>query len=71
MWYLVILLVIPSLGVKSEQVLEHYATLQACQVERDRIGFEMAEAYPDDPTFTIACLYKAPHSRKFKASAVL
>jgi hypothetical protein len=37
-------------------VLERYPTWLACQTERDRIGYEMAEAYPQESeVFRITC----------------
>jgi hypothetical protein len=39
--------------------LEHYATQKECQVERNRIGFEMAESYPDAHEFDIVCQLSA------------
>jgi hypothetical protein len=36
-------------------VLRTYASAQECQMERNRVGFEMAEAYPYERDFVIAC----------------
>jgi len=57
MWILIIVLLVsdvPGLG-KITTVLNTYATYQECQSERNRIGDEMAEAYPNDDDFVIAC----------------
>ena len=43
----------------SQAVLETYPTYELCQEERDRIGFDMAAAYPDNPDFTIVCQYSS------------
>lgn len=52
MWVLVIVFMTwPS----HHTVIERFETQQACQVERDRIGFEMAEAYPEEHDFDILC----------------
>jgi len=37
------------------QELDHYATWKECQTERNRIGFEMAEAYPWSMDFRVEC----------------
>jgi hypothetical protein len=64
MWVLVIvMLTLPN----SETVVASFETLKACQLERDRIGFEMANAYPEEPTFTIKCQYRAGHVRPIPA----
>ena len=36
-------------------VLDAFATSEECRIERDRIGFAMAEAYPHERDFAIAC----------------
>jgi hypothetical protein len=35
--------------------LNTFETPEACQIERDRIGFQMAESYPADLSFRIIC----------------
>jgi len=65
MWLLVIMLAVPGLGFRNEQVLHQYATLAACQAERDRISREMEAAYPEADNFKIACLYRVPGTRKW------
>jgi hypothetical protein len=47
MWMLVIILL--------NTALQTYATSWECQSERNRIGYEMAEAYPHERDFVIAC----------------
>jgi hypothetical protein len=40
------------------QVLETFDTQQACLIERDRVGLEMAASYPEEQvehTFDIVC----------------
>ena len=53
MWLLLIIFLGPE--ITNVQELEHYATQQACQLERNRIGFEMAEAYPWSMDFRVEC----------------
>ena len=48
-------------GVNMTTVLQTYATSQECQSERDRIGYEMAVAYPDDRDFELACRLSRRH----------
>jgi hypothetical protein len=55
MWMLVIILLNTVPGISTVTVLQTYATLQECQRERNRVGFEMAEAYPYERDFVIAC----------------
>lgn len=55
MWILVIVLLNGVPGLDTIMKLETYATAQECQSERNRIGYEMAEAYPYDRDFVIAC----------------
>ena len=53
MWFLVIIFIgSPIINV---QELDHYATWKECQTERNRIGFEMAEAYPESADFRVEC----------------
>ena len=56
MWLLVMILLndVPGLNNKI-MVLNTYATSQECQIERNRVGYEMAEAYPHERDFVIAC----------------
>jgi hypothetical protein len=62
MWLLVIVLLNSVPGLDKMMKLETYATQQECQIERNRIGFEMAAAYPYDRDFVIACQLSRKHS---------
>lgn len=55
MWMLVIILLNTVPGISTVTVLQTYATSEECQSERNRVGYEMAEAYPYDRDFVIAC----------------
>jgi len=55
MWLLVIVLLNIVPGLDTITVLNTFATAEECQMERNRIGFAMAEAYPYDRDFVIAC----------------
>ena len=55
MWLLVIVLLNNVPGLDKMIKLETYATSEECQIERNRIGFEMAAAYPNERDFVIAC----------------
>jgi hypothetical protein len=48
-------LLTPVQGLERLTFLNSFATQEECQVERDRIGFEMAEAYPNENNFRIEC----------------
>jgi hypothetical protein len=66
MWMLVIILLNTVLGISTVTLLETYSTSQECHNERDRIGDEMAKAYPDEHDFEIACrLIKAKRKRTY------
>jgi len=62
MWILVIVLLTNVPGLDKIMKLETYATYQECQIERNRIGYEMAAAYPNDRDFVIACQLSRKHS---------
>jgi len=62
MWILVIVLLSTVPGLDKTLRLETYATAQECQSERNRIGYEMAAAYPYDRDFVIACQLSREHS---------
>ena len=62
MWILVITLLNAVPGLDKTMKLETYATAQECQSERNRIGYEMAAAYPYDRDFVIACQLSREHS---------
>lgn len=55
MWMLVIILLNTVPQISTVTVLQTYATSQECQSERNRVGYEMAEAYPYERDFVIAC----------------
>ncbi|MFO0700658.1 MAG: hypothetical protein U0236_15650 [Nitrospira sp.] len=57
MWMLVIILLNTVPGTSTVTVLQTYATAQECQSERNRVGYEMAEAYPYEYDFVIACQF--------------
>lgn len=58
MWLLLLVLHWPGFPEKVT-VLNSFDTQHACQVERDKIGFAMAEAYPFDHDYSIQCRIKA------------
>ena len=62
MWLLVIVLLNIVPGLNKVTVLNTFATAEECQVERNRIGFEMAAAYPSERDFVIACQLNPKHS---------
>jgi hypothetical protein len=49
-------------GLDKTVVLNTFTTSEECQKERDRVGFEMAKAYPNDRDFEIACRLNPKHS---------
>jgi hypothetical protein len=55
MWLLVIVLLAAPVGVSRMTVLNMFATYEDCKSERDRIGFAMAESYPQESNFRIEC----------------
>ena len=62
MWLLVIVILNTVPRLDHIIKLETYATYQECQSERNRIGYEMAAAYPYDRDFVIACQLNPQHS---------
>jgi hypothetical protein len=62
MWLLVMVLLNIVPGFNKVTVLNTFATAEECQVERNRIGFEMAAAYPYERDFVIACQLNPKHS---------
>ena len=62
MWLLVMILlnIVPEL--ERVTVLNTFATSEECQSERNRIGAEMAKAYPNDRDFVVACRLNPKHS---------
>ncbi|HYM89485.1 MAG TPA: hypothetical protein VES92_10260 [Nitrospiraceae bacterium] len=61
MWLLVIVLLSNVPGLDKMIKLETYATSEECQIERNRIGYEMAAAYPNERDFVIACQLSPQH----------
>jgi hypothetical protein len=61
MWLLVIVLLNIVPGLDKIMVLNTFATSEECQSERNRIGFEMAAAYPYERDFVIACQLNPKH----------
>jgi len=59
MWLLLIIM-LDLFGAETDKhtSLETYATQRECNGERNRIGFAMAEAYPYERDFVIACRLK-------------
>ena len=55
MWLLIMILLNDVPGFDKIMVLNTFATSQECQTERNRVGYEMAEAYPYERDFVIAC----------------
>jgi hypothetical protein len=55
MWLLIIVFLNNVPGIEHITVLQTYASSEECQSERNRIGYEMAAAYPNDRDFVIAC----------------
>ena len=62
MWLLVIVLLNIVPGLNKVTVLNTFATAEECQIERNRIGSEMAAAYPNERDFVIACQLNPKHS---------
>ena len=56
---MVLLNVVP--GLEKSTVLNTFSTVEECQIERDRIGFAMAEAYPYERDFVIVCQLSSKH----------
>lgn len=61
MWLLVIILLNTVPGLDKIMVLNTYASSEECQIERDRVGFDMAAAYPYERDFVIACQLSRKH----------
>ncbi len=55
MWLLIMILLNTVPGLEKITVLNTFTTSEECQSERNRIGFEMAAAYPYERDFVIAC----------------
>lgn len=61
MWLLLIILLSNVPALNKVTILQRYATEQDCQMERNRVGFAMAEAYPYERDFVIACHLDEKH----------
>ena len=57
-------------GLNKMMVLNTYATSQECQIERNRVGYEMAEAYPYERDFVIACQLNRKHDTSARLKGV-
>ena len=55
MWLLIMILLHTVPGLEKITVLNMFTTSEECQSERNRIGFELAAAYPYERDFVIAC----------------
>ena len=55
MWLLIMILLNTVPELEKITVLNTFTTPEECQSERNRIGFEMAAAYPYERDFVIAC----------------
>ncbi|MGQ0666473.1 MAG: hypothetical protein ACT4O4_05520 [Nitrospiraceae bacterium] len=62
MWFLMMVLLNGMPGYSQATVLNTYATSEQCQTARNRVGFEMAEAYPYERDFVITCQLSPKHS---------
>ena len=62
MWLLIIVLLNIVPGLEKITMLNTFATSEECQSERNRIGFDMAAAYPNERDFVIACQLNPKHS---------
>jgi len=68
MWFLLILFLNPSPipgMLERSYVINVFDTEEECQVERNRVGFDMAESYPYDRDFVIVC---EPNKRKVRTA---
>ena len=61
MWLLIMILLNDVPGFDKIMVLNTFTTSQECQTERNRIGCEMAAAYPYERDFVIACQLNRKH----------
>ena len=62
MWLLIMVLLNGIPGFATTTVLHTYATSEQCQTARNRVGFEMAAAYPYERDFVITCQLSPKHS---------
>jgi len=70
MWLLVIVLLSNVPGLDKIMKLNTYATPEECQIERNRIGYEMAAAYPYERDFVIACQLSPKHDSNVRLKGV-
>ncbi len=61
MWFLIMVLLNTVPGLDRVTILHTYGSFQECQIERNRVGFEMAQAYPHDRDFVIDCQLNRKH----------
>ncbi len=54
-WVLLMVLLTAADGFGTSYKLNNFDTYEECSIERNRIGFDMAEAYPADLDFRIEC----------------
>jgi hypothetical protein len=62
MWLLVMVLLIEVPGLGGVTLLNKFNTYEECKAERDRIGYAMAEAYPNERDFVIECRLNLRHT---------
>ena len=58
MWFLLMILLSTVHGANTVTVLNTFSTYEACQPERHRVGFAMAESYPYENNFIIVCNFR-------------
>jgi hypothetical protein len=54
-WVLLMVFLTPSQDFDTAYLLNKFDTQDECRIERDRVGYDMAEAYPNDLSFRIVC----------------
>lgn len=59
-WLLLMVLLGPAPGLETNTLLNKFNTPEECQIERNRIGFDMAAAYPYERDFVIECQVRVP-----------
>ena len=64
MWLLLIIMLTIVPGIDRATVLNTFESYDTCKPERDRIGFEMAEAYPGENDFLIVCEFRQDSSER-------
>ena len=64
MWLLLIIMLTVVPGIERATVLNTFESYDTCKPERDRIGFEMAEAYPGENNFLIVCEFRQGSSER-------